>query len=128
MPVSYTWTLAEDPPTGTVIDPGPYVAQDPIFGTDARKRQFERGIKFANVPDGRADFVNHGGPRVRHINSASNVLQKPTDVFEKTNEYSGALKFRFRSYRSVPVPASVTGVDYRSSDAFANPYSKYTAP
>jgi len=127
MPISYAWTIAPSTGSGVVPDPGNYVPSTPLYGADARKNQFERGIKFANIPLGRADFVQHGGPRVRHINSVLNVQQKPSsDELNRAGLYSGAVKFRFRSYRSIPVPLSISVVEKRSSDIYGNPKFSFT--
>lgn len=125
MAVTYSWDLVPSFTLGPLPDPGSYVAQVPA-GRDPRKFQFERGIKFANVPGGRADFVVHGGPRVYHVNSVGNVRQLPFDTIRRDGMYSGAIKFRFRNYRNTPVPASVNKIESRSIDAFTNPVFDFT--
>ncbi len=127
MPESYSWVLVEVPLSGTPPDPGSYVASTPAYGKDPRKNQFERGIKFANVPGGRAEFVVHGGPRIYHVNSVQNIMQDPCDRLSPGGTYSGAVKFRFRSYRNFNVPAGVSKVESRSSDRFTNPVFPFTA-
>lgn len=127
MPTSYTWEISVTQLTGTAPSPGPYVPQPPAYGSgDPRKVQFERGIKFANVPGGRADFVVHGGPRVQHVNSVANILQTPGDTLSKTGTYSGDVKFRFRSYRRFPVPDSVSKIEFRSSNRYTDPIFPFT--
>jgi len=93
MATSYSWELIAVPVTGSPPDPGSYVPSAPMFGGAAQGRpsQFERGIKFANVPLGRADNVVHGGPRVWHVNSLQTILQLPID-----RDRSGAI-LNFRS-------------------------------
>lgn len=125
MPTSYSWDLTSPAFSGSLPNPGPYVASIPT-GLDARKKQFERGIKFANVPGGRADFVVHGGPRVYHVNSVMTMLQTTSDRIERTGVYSGVVKFRFRNHRRFPVPASVNKVEYRSCNEYTEPVFPFT--
>lgn len=127
MPTSYTWEVVTVPLSGSPPNPGTYVPQPPLFGRgDPKKNQFERGIKFANVPGGKADNVVHGGPRVYHVNSVANILQDPGDILTKTGVYSGNVKFRFRSYRRFPVPESVNKIEFRSSNRFTDPVFPFT--
>ena len=126
MPLSYTWNIVSTPLSGALPNPGPYVAQPPFTGRDARRDQFERGIRFANVPGGRADFVVHGGPRVQHVNSLQNIFLGVGDVVVDDGNYSGAVKYRFRSYRDFKVPDSVNKVEFRSIDRFTNPVFPFT--
>lgn len=131
MPTSYTWDLVETPLSGSPPNPGPFVPTPPgtvgIGGSrDSRRDQFERGIKFANVPGGRADFVVHGGPRVYHVNGVPNVLQEAGEKIQRSGMYSGDIKFRFRNYRRFPVPASVNKVEFRSSNRFTDPVFPFT--
>lgn len=121
MPTSYSWEIISAPLSGSSPGPGVYVPQQAIFGTDPRKKQFERGIKFANAPGNRADMVVHGGPRVQHINSLDAAHMNPMKSIPRDGTYSGAMKFRFRSYRNFGVPSSVNKVEYRSSDRYTNP-------
>lgn len=79
---------------------------DALFVRGARALLTERGIRFANAPGGRSDLVVHGGERVQHINSVSTVMNLPASI-NREGTYSGVIKFRFRSYKSFPVPASV---------------------
>ena len=125
MPTSYSWTLYEAPFSGSAPEPAAATGEL-LFGTDARKKQFERGIKFANVPEGRAEFVVHGGPRVYHVNSVSNIIQEQDKLGQRADSYSGVVKFRFRNYRNYPVPLSINQVETRSSDRWSNPRFSFT--
>lgn len=107
MPTSYSWNLVAEPLSGSLPNPGTYVTPTKLYGHDARKDQFVRGIKFANVPGGRADFVVHGGARVKHVNSVQNIMQDPSDHGIRVGTYSGAIKFRFRNYKNFSVPAII---------------------
>lgn len=74
-----------------------------------KRTQFVRGIKFANVPEGRPGFVFYpGSGRVAHVNTVETVIQEPAAI-SYDGMYSGVIKFRNRDYRSFPVPASVRG-------------------
>ena len=125
MPVSYSWDLVATPLSGSPPNVGTYVPTVPT-GRDPRRDQFERGIKFANVPGGRADFVVHGGPRVYHVNSIPNIYLGPSDVLVDSGRYSGVVKFRFRDYRRFPMPDSVNKNEYRSLDEVGNPVFPFT--
>lgn len=125
MPASYSWNLVSAPLSGSPPNVGTFVPQTPS-GIDQRRKQFERGIKFANVPGGRADFVVHGGPRVHHVNSLLNVYQGPGDVLVDNGQYSGVVKFRFRDYRRFKMPDSINRIEFRSSDRFTNPVFPFT--
>lgn len=125
-PTIYSWPIAQDPVSSgsfAVPNPGPGVESQPSY-SDARKKQFARGIRFANVPSGRSDFVVHGGPRVYHVNSVLNVTQQPIDKLD----ISGVVKFRGRNSKEniKQVPAKVRGLDIRSSDRFSNPVFEFT--
>lgn len=124
VPQSYTWQLIDPEPTDPAPDPGPYVPSIPLFGADPRKKQFERGIKFANVPAGRAEFVVHGGPRVYHVNSLCNIQQVPDKFETRSSAYSGVVKFRFRNYRNFKVPDSVSGIG--QSNEWGDPVFSFT--
>lgn len=74
-----------------------------------QRNQFARGVKFANVPGGRPEFVFYpGSGRVSHVNTIESVIQKPAAI-AYDGMYSGVIKFRFRSYRDFPVPAKIRG-------------------
>ncbi len=80
-----------------------------IFPRDAVPDQFTRGVKFGNVPGGRADMVFYpGSGRVAHVNTVETVQNKPI-AMEQNGRYSGAIKFRFRSYRNFSVPDRIKG-------------------
>jgi len=117
MAASYSWNLTSQPFSGVPPDPGAYVQQP--LGKDVRKKQFERGMKFANVPGARADFVIHGGPRVYHINSVQNhyigPISNEINFKDRTNGLSGAIR-----YRRFKLPDSVKG-ETRNLDSFGNP-------
>lgn len=80
-----------------------------ILTRGPRARQFLRGILFANVPDRNPNLLAHpGSGRVQHVNSVQNLIERPTDIgFNEDGMYSGAIKFRFRSYKRVPVPVKI---------------------
>lgn len=119
----FSWDLSSPPISGSAPDPGTYVPSTPIFGKDARKNQFERGIKWANVPGGRADFVVHGGPRVYHVNSVCNLQQQPISselprsakAGFGSSGYDGTIRFR-----RVALPSAVSPKEGRNLDVFGN--------
>lgn len=126
MPISYSWELETGGPSGSLPVPGPFVPSLPQFGADPRKSQFERGIKFANVPGARSDMVKAPASQVQHVNTVSNVIQNPIGKIESDGNYSGAIKYRFRDYRRFPVPASVNRSEVRDTDEFGNPIFPFT--
>ena len=87
---------------------------------------YERGIRFANVIRGKADFVVHGGPRVWYINSVQTVQSKTSDHLESSGMYSGAMKYRFRDYRKFKLPSSIGRNDGTAIDEFGNPVFSFT--
>ena len=101
---------------------------NPRFGDDPRKTQFERGIKWANVPGGRADFVVHGGPRVYHVNSLCNLQQQVI-----SNEIPRSAKGGYGSsgfdgtirFRRVEIPPALRG-EGRNLDRFGNVVYPFT--
>lgn len=98
MPFPYTFTfqIPQGPNPGVVT-----------FERGPLAQQFERGIKFANVPGGRPEFLWDGGDdRVAHVNSVLGVNDGQIGI-KTDGHYSGAVKFRNRDYRKFPVPASV---------------------
>lgn len=121
-PTTFSWPItaptASAPPN--VPNPGP-----PVPGSqtskDIRKQQFERGIKWANVPGGRADNLIHGGARVYHVNSVVNVTQETSD---KTGN-SGVVVFRHRK-RYAATPNRILHIEVRVSDRFSNPVFPFT--
>lgn len=113
MPTSYSWFVVGPPLTGSAPNPGPGVPGKPLF-KDIRKTQFERGIKFGNVPGGKPDNITHGGTRIFHINTTQNVLQTPSDKFD----FSGVIKFRDRKRSSYKVPPKVSPKEFRQNDRF----------
>lgn len=123
-PTTYTWPITQPTASAPPVlpNPGPPVA-GVATSEDPRKTQFERGIKWANVPGGKADNVIHGGERVYHVNSVQNVFLPPVaDLPDRTN---GLVAFR-NAARYTPTPASVLGFDRRSSDRFGNPVFPFT--
>jgi hypothetical protein len=126
MPTSYSWELDSGGNTGSLPQPGPFVPPLPSFGSDPRKLQFERGIKFANVPGARSDMVNAPASQVQHVNTVSSVLQGSIGEIERDGLYSGAIKYRFRDYRKFPVPKSVSPSETRDVDQFGNPIFPFT--
>jgi len=77
-----------------------------VWTKGAKTKLTERGIRWANAPDGRADLVTINGPSVWHVSNIQTVIQQPALV-ERSGMYSGAIKFRYRSYRNFPVPISI---------------------
>lgn len=108
MPTSYSWSLIPEPEPVAFPDTGPAQLGVPS-SSGALKRQFERGIKFGNVPAGKADNVVHGGARVYHVNSVCCLLQSPSDK----SDLSGVMRFR-----RTGVPAAVNGQETRNLNAF----------
>lgn len=96
---------------------------DPV---DPRRRQFGSGIKMANVPRGKADFVVVQGTQVYHINNVQNFQMDLGDKLNRIGVYGGVVKFRFRSHRNFPVPSSVNQSDGRNADQFSNPVFSFT--
>jgi hypothetical protein len=90
--------------------------------TNAKKMQFARGMKWANVPDGRAMFVVVSGGSALHVNAPMGLLQQPSD----RDNGSGVIRFRGNDFRRTKVPTSVRHYDYRSIDAFGNPVFSFT--
>jgi hypothetical protein len=127
VPASYSWTLIGDEVTGALPpNPGPPVPSYPTY-QDSRKYQFERGIKFANVPGGRADNVIHGGPRVYHVNSVMCITQLPCDVARADDvNISGVIKFRFKRRHNSKMPDSIRHCDPRGIDEYGNPVFSFT--
>lgn len=127
-PTTYSWSLvaatssAVTPPAFSVAPSGPAAFQD------ARKFQFVRGIKFANVPGGRADFLVHGGPRIYHVNAVMNILQQPSDKYfgEDPTLMSGVIRFRGHAVRMVRVPATVRGPSPQFISLAAPPNARFT--
>lgn len=83
--------------------PGPEVGLPLILTRGPKVLTTERGIRWANAPGGRADLVDHGGERVKHVSSVQNVFSLPANI-NRLGTYSGAIKFRFRSYKSFAIP------------------------
>jgi len=99
-----------------VVDRGP----DIILTQGARRKLTERGIRWANVPDGRSDLVHHGGQRVQHVSTVMNMQFRP--IHEEHREPdprggkngvvvgeapTGVVKYRFRDYRNSLIPSRV---------------------
>jgi hypothetical protein len=89
-------------------------------GSGAASSQFERGIKFANVPGGDSKNVSSFGSRIYHINRIENVVQQSSDK----SGLSGVIRFRGSVRKSTP--ASVQGYDVRSVDRWKNPVFPFT--
>lgn len=70
------------------------------------------GIRWANAPRGRPEFVERNGTRVEHINTIMNVVMGP--AVNLTN-VSGVVRFRGRS-----LPSSVQVPEGRNLDTFGN--------
>lgn len=73
---TYSWPLSSD-------------------NTENSNDQFARGMKFANVPGGRPEFIVKRGVQIFHVNCVETTLQEPSD---KAN-YSGVIRYRFPHYR-----------------------------
>lgn len=129
----FSWDLTSQAISGSAPNPGTYAPSVPLFGKDARKSQFERGIKWANVPGGRADFVVHGGPRVYHVNSLCNLQQQVI-----SNEIPRSAKGGFGSsgydgtirFRRVQVPDIVSLKEGRNTNVFGEVqfFTNYVTP
>lgn len=122
-PTTYSWPIipasASSPPV--LPNPGPGVPGTPS-SRDPRKIQFERGIKFANVPGGKASNSSIGG-RVYHVNTVQDVILPPIpDLVNRTN---GLVAFR-NSPRYKETPRALLSSDRRSSDRFGNPVFPFT--
>lgn len=128
MVTSYSWQLTPQVTSGALPNPGTFVPSTPLFGRDARKDQFERGIKWANVPGGRSDFVVHGGPRVYHVNSLCNMQQqvisseapRSAKAGYGSSGYDGTVRFR-----RVKIPSGVSRED-RGKDQYGNERFSFT--
>lgn len=125
MSVTYTWDLL--PPSGTLTplpDVGTYVEQTPT-GTDPRKFQLVRGIKFANAPGGRSELASTAPAGQSHVSSGEG--QHQPDEINANGRYSGAIKFKHRDYRKFPVPRSVSNsATNQGRDEFGNPVFSFT--
>lgn len=86
-----------------------------------RNQQFVRGIKWANVPGGKAENASAGTSRVFHVNQVLGVLQESTTKPDR----SGVITFRHRQ-RVTQTPTSILHIDVRSSDRFSNPVFPFT--
>lgn len=101
--MSFPYTFSFQLPNAAVAP------SEAVLPRGARAAQFSRGIKFANVPGGRSDMVFHpGSGRVAHVNTVETVLNGPLGI-EMSGNYSGAIKFRFRSYKEFPIPEKIRG-------------------
>lgn len=94
-------------------DPGPGLA---VF-QNPRLDPFQRGIRFANLKNGRAENIKKFGEQVWHTNAVMPIHLGPADQFER----SGVVWFRKR-----PVPSSVRQREYRGVDQFGNPIYPFT--
>lgn len=105
-PTTYSWSVVPAGPTGDV----PQMSSGPV-GTPSRKRDDPRGIKFANVRDGKATNVVHGGPRVYHVNAVMTVAHRPSDQYygDEPSLQSGVISHRGNLVRMRRVPARVRG-------------------
>jgi hypothetical protein len=90
--------------------------------TNPKKLQFARGIKFANVPAGRADNVVVFGSQIFHVNG---VMSPSSDPSDRSNN-SGVVVFRGNDLRKIKVPTSLRHYDARSVDAYGNPVFSFT--
>lgn len=78
-----------------------------------------RGIRWANVPRGKAENVSRNGTRVEHINVTMNIVQEHSEK----GDPSGVIRFRFRS--GSPLPSKIVG-ESRGKDQFGNPIYPFT--
>jgi len=100
----------------------------PTLRRDPRRDQFARGMKLANVPGGKSDFVVIDGVNVVKVNSIQGVYQLPADSVPQSSRkaYSGAVNHRkFKVITALMVaagslPASIHAPDQRSIDQFGN--------
>ena len=88
----------------------------PGAGFDAshpRRELLGPGIRFANVPRGRADFAstNWNGTQAIQTNAPQGILQALSD----RPSLSGVIRFRFRA-----LPSSISSRETRNLDQFGN--------
>ena len=86
---------------------------------DPRRKQFGRGIRFANVPGGKSTNAQqlNGKGQVFHVSTVIGANMSHADFFSDT---SGVVQSRRRSnFRQVP--AAVQHYETKSSDRFGNP-------
>lgn len=113
MSTVYTWN-PNVAPQGT--PPAPSTAGSVPSFQSSKKQQFVRGIKFGNVPGGRADNVVHGTTRIWHVNTQMNVAQSPCSTFD----FGGAIKFQGRKLYKYRVPSTISHAEGRNTDLFGN--------
>lgn len=119
LPTTYTWPLPA--PTGSSppppFNPGPPVTSLPSF-SDPRKLQFGPGIRFANVPGGKASNAQqlNGKGQVFHVSTVIGAHGHADSIDDK----SGVVQSRRRS-NFKRVPAAVRHYETRQSDRFGNP-------
>lgn len=68
-------------------------------GRDPALDQHDHGLHFANAFQGRASSVQSVNGQVQHVNSVESIIFSPIDIPRDDGRYSGAIKFRFRSYK-----------------------------
>jgi len=87
--------------------------EPPFDASHPRRELLGPGIRFANVPRGRSDFVstNWNGTQAERTNSIQGVLQSLSD----RDDLSGVIRFRFR-----PLRASISPNERRNTDRFGN--------
>ena len=104
---------------GYGLEEGPPTPPEPSFDPSNPRRDLLRpGIRWANAPRGRPEFVSRNGTRVEQINTVMNIVQALSD---HENELSGVIRYRFRS-----LPASISVGDGRGRDRFGNPVYPFT--
>ena len=86
-----------------------------------KSKQFERGMKMANVPGGRPELVEKDNTGLKHVSGVPVVQQKSSDKFDM----SGVMRFRGRNPKSVDIPSSVTG-PRQNVDRFGNQIYPWT--
>lgn len=82
------------------------------------RRSEPRGIRWANVKQGRPENVVHGGARVVRVNSVQNVTQEPID--KSITDVSGRVAFRFQK-GPTQVPVKVRHYARGSVNRFGEP-------
>jgi hypothetical protein len=119
LPTSYSWPIPI--PTGSSppppFNPGPPVTSNPTFN-DPRKKQFGSGIRFANVPGGKASNAQplNGKGQVFHVSTVIGAMGHVDNLFDKSGVVQSRSRGNFKQ-----VPASVRHFEIKSSDRFGNP-------
>lgn len=126
LPTSYSWPLQQ--PTASAapppFNPGPPVAAVGGFANPKQKQFSGQGIRFANVPGGKASNVitlsqglnAPGVGQVFHVNTVLGAQALGDDY----GDLSGVIRNRRRA-NFKPVPAAVRHYAIQQNDRFGNP-------